>query len=237
MINPWKSKSKINPQSEQGHRRISTELLHALIKTDLNAAEFKIILVIIDMTWGYREKSASITLSQFVMATSLSRRTILYSVQSLRDKRIIQYQPSKTLYHGMPINEYMFNKHYDTWVVDNPVDKERCKELHWCKSMSLSGAKQRSLVVQRTAPLYRKNINNINSVSKLTSNKNINNIKTILEGLRRHAPKHSIITALKTVDRSQWYSIRSILMHTYKSDGERAYNNAVTQLKKEEVKV
>ena len=91
--------------------------------------------------------------------------------------------------------------------------------------------------MQYIAGSNRKNINNINSVSKLTSNKNIINIKAILDGLRKHAPKGNIVSALRVIDRNQWHEIRTVLMRSYRTDGEKAYNNAVIELKKEEVKV
>lgn len=117
MNNPWKSRSQINPQREEGNRQISNEVYRALIKAPLTIGEMKIALCIIDKTWGFNKASDIISVGQMSTATNLGDRGIRKILISLKEKRIIHYQESnKRLNRGSPINEFLFNKHHDTWV-------------------------------------------------------------------------------------------------------------------------
>ena len=46
MINPYRELSTVNPQREDGHRRINNEVFKALITARLSGAEYQIILEI-----------------------------------------------------------------------------------------------------------------------------------------------------------------------------------------------
>ena len=117
MNNPWKSRSQINPQREEGTRQISNEVYRALMKAPLTIGEMKVALCIIDKTWGFNKASDMISVGQISTATGLSDRGIRKVLINLKEKRIIFYQESnKRLNRGSPINEFLFNKHYDTWV-------------------------------------------------------------------------------------------------------------------------
>lgn len=116
MQNPWKTKSKVNPQSENGYRRISSEVYRELIAAPLTAAEYKICLFVIEKTWGYGKKFDVISASQFQEATKLAERTVRMVLAGLMERRMVYYEPSEvTVKRGSPLNRYMFNKHYDTW--------------------------------------------------------------------------------------------------------------------------
>ena len=117
MINPYRELSQVNPQCDNGHgyRRINNEVLQALIESRLTGSEYSICLFIIDRSWGFQELSAPISLTQFEKATNLARPNINKALQRLADKKIIVIQK----YTGRTRNEYLFNKHYDTWVTSN----------------------------------------------------------------------------------------------------------------------
>jgi phage replication O-like protein O len=115
MKNPWKRLSKINPQREDGTRQINNQVLDALIRAKLPTAEMGVVLTVISKTWGFRKNSDTISTSQFVAATGFPARTIKRVRQELSKKRIICFRESKRVIRGTPLNEYMFNKHYDTW--------------------------------------------------------------------------------------------------------------------------
>ena len=117
MHNPWKKESKINPQRERGNRQISNEVYQALILTDLSASQYKICLFIIDKTWGFNKAFDTISATQFQKATGLSERMVRKVTRSLKERRLICYEPSERVNSGSPFNQYLFNKHYDTWVV------------------------------------------------------------------------------------------------------------------------
>lgn len=108
--------SKINPQKDDGHRQINTDVLAALIKHGLTGSEYKVSLFILHKTWGFQKKSDAISVSQMIEGTGLSDRMIRITIKSLRDMRIIHYEPSKRVNRGSALNAYLFNKHYDTWI-------------------------------------------------------------------------------------------------------------------------
>lgn len=113
--NPWKKLSKVNPQREEGRREISNDVLKALMMADLTGSEFKIVLCVIDKTWGFHKQSDTISNSQFMAATGLAERTVRLATKSLKDRRIIYYDSPEGVQGYAPLNEYLFNKHYDTW--------------------------------------------------------------------------------------------------------------------------
>jgi len=125
--NPWKQYSKINPQREDGTRQINNEVLAALVRAKLPTAEMSIVLTIISKTWGFNKKTDVISAKQFVDATGFTDRAIKKAKVSLKKKCIIQYAPSKRVHRGSPLMEYLFNKHYDTWKLEN---KGELKDTH-----------------------------------------------------------------------------------------------------------
>ncbi len=130
MKNPWKALSKINPQREDTHRRINSDVFRALAKADLTLSELKVILCIIDLTWGYNKVFDAISLPQISQGTGLSKRGVIYSIQTLRSKRIIHYEPSDKIVRGSRINRFLFNKHYDTWL----TSEQACTSEPHCTS-------------------------------------------------------------------------------------------------------
>lgn len=110
MKNPWREKSKVNPQAENGHRRIATDVLNALIRQGLTGSEWAVIMVVIDKTYGFGKLSDQISLTQFQKATGISRQGIMKAIKSLGNQRCLVGN------HSCLPTEYLFNKHYDTWI-------------------------------------------------------------------------------------------------------------------------
>ena len=119
MKNPWKRLSKINPQREDGTRQINSAVLNSLVKAKLPTAEMGIILTIISKTWGFNKKEDAISISQISEATGFTSRAIQKANKALVKKRILIVGCSKRVYRGSPLNLYMFNKHYDTWKIQD----------------------------------------------------------------------------------------------------------------------
>ena len=117
MENPYRKISNINPQRDNGHRRINSDVLQALIAAPLSGIEFRIALCVIDKTWGYDKKEALISYAQYRDATLLSRPSIGKALLRLIDRHIVLVEKVG----GRSPNLYLFNKHYDTWIVDNTV--------------------------------------------------------------------------------------------------------------------
>ena len=93
-----------------------------MIRADLAASEYKICLYVIDKTWGFNKNYDTISVRQFEEATGLSERMVRKVIQDLKRKRLIYFEPSKRVQRGSPFNQYLFNKHYDTWLGKKAVD-------------------------------------------------------------------------------------------------------------------
>lgn len=131
MKNPWKRYSKINPQRNDGNRQICNTVFHALISASFTGAEYKIILAIIDKTWGFGKNNDSISISQFAEMTNLSERTVQRTLKKLHGLRVVYLTPfGRRVTTGSPLNKYSFNKHYDTWKVEGCQIAQGCQVDH-----------------------------------------------------------------------------------------------------------
>lgn len=147
MKNPWKQYSKINPQKEEGNRQICNTVFRALIKAHVSGSELRVALLIIDKTWGFGKPVDCISVSQIVKSTGLAERTIKKAIKSLKVKRIIYYEPSNIrVNRGSPLNQYLFNKHYDTWKAQG------CTNVHACTKRSNKGAQKGQTRVHDQSP-------------------------------------------------------------------------------------
>jgi phage replication O-like protein O len=98
-----------NPQRENGHTRIANEILEALARTRLNDESRRVLDVILRKTYGFNKKQDAISLSQFVLATSLMKSCVCRAV-----KRLINMNIIIKIANG-DITMYQFNKDFDTW--------------------------------------------------------------------------------------------------------------------------
>ena len=120
--NPYRALSKINPQKEGHHREIANVVFDALVSARLSGGEYQVVLSIIERTWGHPIQAAGpaysrvISLGYFAKATNLSRQGVIDAIYSLEKKRIIAVERSATK-GSVAQTEYLFNKHYDTWLV------------------------------------------------------------------------------------------------------------------------
>jgi len=121
--NPYQTLSKVNPpfawlNREEGRREIINDVFHALTHARLSGGEYQVVLTVIDRTWGFQKESANISLGYFEKVTNLSRQSVINALKLLEQKRIIATQR----YERVKTNEYLFNKHYDTWLIGSQVN-------------------------------------------------------------------------------------------------------------------
>lgn len=102
-----------NPQCENGHVRIATEVIEQLAKINLPAYEWRVLLCVLRKTWGWRKKTDFIPLSNISQITGLPRSHACRARRSLIEKNILTEQNGR----------YGFNKDYDTWAVTNTGNK------------------------------------------------------------------------------------------------------------------
>jgi phage replication O-like protein O len=148
-----------NPQKENGYTAIANELLDELCKTSLTGVEFSVVLFILRKTYGWGKKQDKISISQIVKIVGKSKRTVIYTLQNLESKKILNIQRS-TSNGKKDSNLISLNKNYDTWIVQNFAPQvKKNRELAKISSAKLrnqvknevSSAKLGKLVVQNSA--------------------------------------------------------------------------------------
>lgn len=116
-----------SPQLENGFTKISNELLEVLARTNLTGTQFAMVFCVIRKTYGFNKKSDKISVSQFMDMLSVSRRTVIYTLQELEAKSIIKVI-RRQFSEKSEVNEISLNKDYNRWVVQNSapqVEKNR----------------------------------------------------------------------------------------------------------------
>src|SRR5947209_8196082 len=98
-----------SPQTENGFMRIATgedanDVLLALAKAGLTAAEYQLVLLILRKTWGFNKKEDWIALRQFSVELGMPERTVCRSLKSLAGKGVIARRAVKGRTY------YAFNK-------------------------------------------------------------------------------------------------------------------------------
>ena len=79
-----------NPQLENGYTRIANELLEAIIRFPFNGSQLRLFLFLIRKTYGYQKKMDNISISQFVKATGLNRRTVVRELKRLEEMNVFK---------------------------------------------------------------------------------------------------------------------------------------------------
>ena len=116
MANPYREMSKVSPQKEDGYLQLTNEVLEHLILMPLTVGELKICLFVIRKTWGFNKTYDAIAYSQFADALDKKERAIVRQVKRLINMRLLVCKKSRRVTNGTPINCYLFNKYWDTWL-------------------------------------------------------------------------------------------------------------------------
>ncbi len=103
-----------SPQVEQGYTRIADELLEALIAFNLSKRQYKVILAVIRMTYGYNRTSDVLASSQLARMTGLTDRHCRETV--------CQLEAIGLLRTSMTANGKLIEliKDYDLWKTPGP---------------------------------------------------------------------------------------------------------------------
>lgn len=99
-----------NPQLENGYTPIANELLEGIILNNLGSAEFKVLLAVMRMTYGWSRKEAEISTTVFEAMTGMERRHIVRAVKSLLQKGYIERFAGAKMKYGQPVYKYVVNK-------------------------------------------------------------------------------------------------------------------------------
>lgn len=113
-----------NPQAENGHIRVATELEDQLCTLPLSGSEWRFLRFVIRMSWGWNKKrTGGLGFKKICEGTALKRISALRASESLSEKNILIIHKEKNK------NDYEFNKDYETWVVSNWIPKIVSKKI------------------------------------------------------------------------------------------------------------
>ena len=150
MKNKYQALSKISPQKEKGRRQIANDVYNALIRAKLSGAEYQTILFVISKTWGFGEKSAIITLREFGAITGLSRAGLIKAIKKLEARRYLIVRRI-VVNQSLPVNTFMFNKFYDTWLKETGIPQFTTMEVKYMLKVIHTGIPQLTSLSPQTS--------------------------------------------------------------------------------------
>lgn len=136
--------------------RIANKILDDLIIASVSSSELRIILAVIRKTYGFQKSEDSISLTQLMGMTLISKRNVIYLLQNLEAKKLLIISREKE------INKIRFNKYSDTWVVQNSAEQVKINR----NRAKIASAKLREANIA-SAKLGKKLVQN--SVKKVNS--------------------------------------------------------------------
>ena len=98
-----------NPQAENGYVRLANELMEALSRINLASYEWRVLICILRLTYGWQKKFDCISISRIAQITRLPRPHICRAKKSLLQKNLL-------IENNGLIGP---NKNYDSWNVTN----------------------------------------------------------------------------------------------------------------------
>jgi len=96
-------------QTENGFTAIANELLEALARIRIPGEARQVLDVILRKTYGYKKTEDRISLSQFCLATGMSKTRVCQALNKLLNMKLITKKGNAL---G---NSYRINKDFDTW--------------------------------------------------------------------------------------------------------------------------
>jgi len=110
-----------NPQIEEGSVRIANELFRALRGYAFSGSELRILLSVIEHTYGYNRRTAQLSYSYIAKLTGLTKRSVARTIKRLVAANVLKCVAPHTARGGYT---WMLNNHYQTWDVP-------CNALSW----------------------------------------------------------------------------------------------------------
>lgn len=97
------------PQTENGYTRIASEILDALARIRIPGEAMQIFWVVLRKTYGFQKKEDAIALSQFCLATGITKPNVCAALKKLKEMNLITQKDNAVA------NVYSINKDYTTW--------------------------------------------------------------------------------------------------------------------------
>lgn len=108
-----------SPQLEDGHTRLANEILDAICYYNFNGSQFRIIMKIWRLTFGYGRKDHEFAITFLQSATGLSDRTIKKEVATLVKEKVLLVVKPET---STTPRRLAFNKDYEQWTTPKSGD-------------------------------------------------------------------------------------------------------------------
>lgn len=107
-----------SPQREAGYTALANEILEAMARIKMSPMQYRLLFVVWRYTYGFQRKEADLSLTFLANATGCDKRQIQRELKDLNQRKIIIQNTEK---QSRVIG---FNKDYDQWLDDIPVNKE-----------------------------------------------------------------------------------------------------------------
>ena len=104
-----------NPQTEDGYLRIANEIAEELARLHLSGNQWRLLWVVLRQSYGWNQKEARISMTQFCQKTGLDRRNAARELKSLIDRKIVVKNDNSF------IATYRFQKDFSQW---KPLSKK-----------------------------------------------------------------------------------------------------------------
>jgi len=138
-----------SPQCEDGYTRIANELLSALCRVKLTLYEWRVLMALIRLTYGYNRKMSQISLGQIGRVTGIDPRLVHRAIKGLQAKNMLSVSKEKNrLILGI-------QKDYERWTIistDEFITADDIKSSPQMKTISSLQMKSLSSVERKTPP-------------------------------------------------------------------------------------
>jgi|WetSurMetagenome_2_1015567.scaffolds.fasta_scaffold02897_9 phage replication O-like protein O len=208
-----------NPQKENGFTPISNEILEALAKIRINGEAMQILMVVFRKTYGFGKKQDKISLSQFVLSTSLKKSNVCRGLNKLINMNIIIKIDKES------ISIYQFNKDFDSWkplsklITVIQTDNESLSKRRHTKD----NIQKKEILANASVPLKEKTLKNFRDARRIESGRPPMTPRTPTK------KQESVAKALKWIDDFKQKGYEQHGMQFMKVKDEKR-NKAVRQL-------
>lgn len=113
-----------NPQKENGYTGIANEILEYIMKQNLNGTQFRIVLAVWRLTYGYQRTVNEMSINFLVTLIEANRRQVVRELNTLIARNIITIVETGK----RKTRKISFNKRYDEWTSCIPKVAEKVKK-------------------------------------------------------------------------------------------------------------
>lgn len=102
--------------------KVHNTILEALAKAPLNGSEFRCVMALFRLTYGWKKKEERISYQEWAAETNLDRRSVIRALQQLVDKHILYRHDNG---NNRPAT-WGFNKYIEQWFTTSDQSDTSC---------------------------------------------------------------------------------------------------------------